>query len=233
MAKKQRILARVEERLAGEPTRLCALRELVESVGTRNVGSRIEFGALDSSNLTGLVELTRWRRHWRRPLDDWRYPDSDARRAVFSSLANHLLAMYPVPAFMATAWWRRDDEGPAHRELFVHVARGKNPRTGRTPVPMTRRMAPHASPYFSLFLTSNYTEDPSIHPLFQEHLSERLHQRTNPVIGPIGKMVIQHQPLPKQRMRPPLHGVRLQPAVHSRCARPLHLAATASRSPMH
>ena len=72
---------------------------------------------------------------------------------------------------------------------------------------------PHASPYFSLFLTSNYTEDPSIHPLFQEHLSERLHQRTNPVIGPIGKMVIQHQPLPKQRMRPPLHGVRLQPAV--------------------
>ena len=42
---------------------------------------------------------------------------------------------------------------------------------------------------------------------------ERLHQRTNPVIGPIGKMVIQHQPLPKQRMRPPLHGVRLQPAV--------------------
>ena len=143
MAKKQRILARVEESLAGEPTRLCALRELVESVGTRTFGSRIEFGALDCSNLTGLVELTRWRRHWRRPLEDWRYPDSDTRRAVFSSLANHLLAMHPVPEFMATAWWRRDHDEPARRELFVHVARGNNPRTGRTPVPMTRRMAHH------------------------------------------------------------------------------------------
>ena len=62
-----------------------------------------------------------------------------------------------------------------------------------------RSPTPHASPYFSLFLTSNYTEDPSIHPLFQEHLSERLHQRTNPVIGPIGKMVIQH-PLLSHRL---------------------------------
>ena len=36
---------------------------------------------------------------------------------------------------------------------------------------------------------------------------------TNPVLGPIGEMVVQHQPLAKQRMRPPLHRVRLQPAV--------------------
>ena len=36
---------------------------------------------------------------------------------------------------------------------------------------------------------------------------------TNPIFGPIGEMVVQHQPLPKQRMRPPLHRVRLQPAV--------------------
>ena len=31
--------------------------------------------------------------------------------------------------------------------------------------------------------------------------------------GQLGKMVVQHQPLPKQRMRAPLHRVRLQPTV--------------------
>ena len=60
---------------------------------------------------------------------------------------------------------------------------------------------------------SDHSENLAIHPLFHEHVSERLHQRTNPILGPIGEMVVQHQPLPKQRMRPPLHRVRLQPAV--------------------
>ena len=65
----------------------------------------------------------------------------------------------------------------------------------------------HASPHL---ISSDHAEDISIDPLFHEHASERLHQRTNPILWPIGKMVIQHQPLPKQRMRPPLHRVRLQ-----------------------
>ena len=60
---------------------------------------------------------------------------------------------------------------------------------------------------------SDHAEDLSIRPLFHEHAAERRHQRTNPILGPIGEMVVQHQPLPKQRMRPPLHRVRLQPAV--------------------
>ena len=49
---------------------------------------------------------------------------------------------------------------------------------------------------------SDHAKNLSIHPLFHEHVSERLHQRTNPVLGPIGEMVVQHQPLAKQRMRP-------------------------------
>ena len=70
----------------------------------------------------------------------------------------------------------------------------------------------HASPHFAKHQitpksSSRYTQ------LFHEHASERLHQRTNPILRPIGEMVVQHQPLPKQRMRPPLHRVRLQPAV--------------------
>ena len=60
---------------------------------------------------------------------------------------------------------------------------------------------------------SDHAEGLSIHPLFHQHAPECLHQRTNPILGPIGKMVVQHQPLPKQRMRPPFHRVRLQPTV--------------------
>ena len=33
---------------------------------------------------------------------------------------------------------------------------------------------------------SDHAEDLPIHALFQQHLAERLHQRTNPVLGPIG-----------------------------------------------
>ena len=50
---------------------------------------------------------------------------------------------------------------------------------------------------------SDHAEDLSIHPLFHEHASERLHQPTNPILGPIGEVVVQHQPLPKQRPRSP------------------------------
>ncbi len=57
---------------------------------------------------------------------------------------NHLLAAYPVPEFMATAWLRDDDnDGPACRELWFHIAAGNNPRTGKPPVAMSRRVAHH------------------------------------------------------------------------------------------
>ena len=41
--------------------------------------------------------------------------------------------------------WLRDDDyyGPASRRLFLHVGAGNNPRSGETPVPMTRRVAHH------------------------------------------------------------------------------------------
>ena len=65
----------------------------------------------------------------------------------------------------------------------------------------------------SFRMASVHAEDLSERPLFDQHAPERLHQRTNPIFGPVGKMVAQHQPLPKQRMRPPLHRARLQPTV--------------------
>ena len=53
-----------------------------------------------------------------------------------------------------------------------------------------------------LFLqASDHAEDLSIHPLFHEHASERLHQPTNPILGPIGEVVVQH-PLVSHSLRP-------------------------------
>ena len=57
---------------------------------------------------------------------------------------------------------------------------------------------------------SDHTENLATHPLFHEHVSERLHQRTNPILGPIGEMVVQHQPLPKQLPKYVVSNVRRQ-----------------------
>ena len=101
-------------------------------------------------------------------------------------------------------------------------------RTG-TPEIFNTDQGAHASPHFCR--ASDHAEDLSIHPLFHQHAPERLHQRTNPILGPIGKMVVQHQPLPKQRMRPPFHCVRLQPTVIPDPFPPPHPATTVRQSP--
>ena len=36
---------------------------------------------------------------------------------------------------------------------------------------------------------SEHAEDLSIHPLFHQHAPKRLHQRTNPILGPIRKVI--------------------------------------------
>lgn len=90
--------------------------------------------------LRGLVTLNERRGQWLRPLDEWR-PRSHNRRKQFASLARHLVADYPVPGFLDAAWLRRDKGSHAHRDLFVHIGRGNNPRTGRTPVPLSKKEA--------------------------------------------------------------------------------------------
>ncbi|HIG55596.1 MAG TPA: hypothetical protein EYQ18_16780 [Candidatus Handelsmanbacteria bacterium] len=52
-----------------------------------------------------LANLARNYRHWIRPLDEWT-PISHDPRQQFSSLVRHLLAQYPVPIFMDSAWCR-------------------------------------------------------------------------------------------------------------------------------
>ena len=60
-----------------------------------------------------------------------------------------------------------------------------------------------------LILLSNDTKDSLEYPLLHKHLQKPLHQWTDSLIRPVGNMVIQHQPLTKQRVRTIFHRVRL------------------------
>jgi hypothetical protein len=54
--------------------------------------------------VVGLLALASRREDWLRPAGDWR-PAGDGALPRFASLAQHLLAHYPVPGFMASVWF--------------------------------------------------------------------------------------------------------------------------------
>jgi hypothetical protein len=62
-------------------------------------------------------------------------------RGAVQALSRHLAAPYPVPAFLGSAWYARDDDhGPAQRRWFLEHARGRRFRSLDLPLAMTRRM---------------------------------------------------------------------------------------------
>jgi hypothetical protein len=90
---------------------------------------------------SGLVALALYHRDWLRPVESW-HPAHQNARPQFSSLAQHLLARYPVPPFMASAWL----DLPAGKKLpqhdwYRHLGRGENIRTAGLPLRLTRAMA--------------------------------------------------------------------------------------------
>ena len=89
-----------------------------------------------------LVRLYDRNGQWRRDPEKWRPTSHNARRQ-FSSLARHLLAKYPVPAFLDEAWLRSDRGSHRFRDWFIHIGRGANIRTARTPYPLTKMIAHH------------------------------------------------------------------------------------------
>src|SRR4029077_5853421 len=91
----------------------------------------------------GLLALARHSRSWIRPVADWKAQTHNARRQ-FSSLARHLFAEWPVPAFMDSVWFCGNSRGAVQQqEWFLHVGRGQNIRTADLPLPYTKRMAHH------------------------------------------------------------------------------------------
>jgi hypothetical protein len=92
---------------------------------------------------TGLLALYRWRRHWLRPVESWVPPEGGNPIGVFASLVHHLMAKYPVPPVLLSAWFTADERpGQRYQTWYQRAGRGKPLReVGLTTwLPMTRRM---------------------------------------------------------------------------------------------
>jgi hypothetical protein len=89
----------------------------------------------------GLLALARHSRNWMRPVAQWK-PHTHNTRRQFASLARHLFAEWPVPAFMDSVWFLGNGRGAVrHQEWFLHLGSGQNIRTAELPLPYTKRMA--------------------------------------------------------------------------------------------
>lgn len=99
-------------------------------------------GPVDGNTmLDALLALATQHTHWRRDVRQWR-PTSKSRNQVFGDLVRHLMAEYPVPSFMDSAWFAGSDASSARQQSwFVHIGQGGNIRTADVPISLTKRMA--------------------------------------------------------------------------------------------
>jgi hypothetical protein len=92
------------------------------------------------SGVEALANLARFSTSYVRSPGTWPGADSSWRGAV-ASLAQHLLGRYPVPRFLAAAWYARGGFDPhAKRRWFLAHAAGARFRSLDLPLALTRRM---------------------------------------------------------------------------------------------
>ena len=91
----------------------------------------------------GLFNLAGYQKAWLRPVEEWDPTGVKLNPLpLFSSLAHHLLANYPVPPVLLQSWFNPTaDARDCGQYGFYHVGRGGSVRTARFPVLLSRRMA--------------------------------------------------------------------------------------------
>lgn len=119
---------------------LCQVRGRSDLLRPARFRGRTDAGRLDAI-LGGLLALSEHRREWLRPVEAWT-PQGSHPIPLFSSLAHHLLADYPVPPVLLSAWFLGDTwEGRQQQRWFRRAGEGISLREVGFPVPLTRRMA--------------------------------------------------------------------------------------------
>jgi len=94
-----------------------------------------------NSFIAALSSLVRHWPNWIRPVETW-HPRSHSPHRQFASLARHLLAEWPVPAFMDRVWFQGMSQIAVEQQRwFTHLGSGRNIRTADLPIPFTKRMA--------------------------------------------------------------------------------------------
>ncbi len=95
----------------------------------------------DTPLVRGLIKLHDRKALWLRPLDDWK-PKSKNPTRQFGELTHQVFDKFgDVPVFMEGAWLRNDRPSWRYRDWYVHLGRGHNLRTAKSPVPVTKRIA--------------------------------------------------------------------------------------------
>lgn len=99
-------------------------------------------GHLDCNTFVGgLLALAHHAADGLRAAEEWR-PQTHSARRQFASLARHLFARWPVPAFMDSVWFMGiAPQAVRQQRWFLHLGRGENLRTAELPLPYTKRMA--------------------------------------------------------------------------------------------
>ncbi len=126
----------VERVLAEEPdgTRAPKLRELLGRVAER--APRL----VCANTITALKLMAE--ADWVRPPSTWQ-PSGKSQERLFRSLAEHVLARFPMPPFLWTAFFANEDTAALAR-IAVHIGAGGSlyqaVRSGLMPVPLTRKM---------------------------------------------------------------------------------------------
>ncbi len=90
-----------------------------------------------------LLSLAIYHEEWIHSVEAWE-PAVVNPLPQFSSLASHLLAAYPVPAFM-TSVWLKGQTAVARKQQgwFMHLGAGRNIRKADLPLPYNKMMAHH------------------------------------------------------------------------------------------
>lgn len=97
----------------------------------------------------GLLALALHEDDWLRPVENWMPPNAGSW-CQFRSLAEHLLTNYPVPEFMASAWFELPfGRKQLHHEWYKRLGLGQSIRSCNLPMKFSKRMvhwfnqAPH------------------------------------------------------------------------------------------
>ncbi|NLS97046.1 MAG: hypothetical protein GXX96_33335 [Planctomycetaceae bacterium] len=114
-------------------TKLLAAEPVIRQFGTQS----------GNTFIAALAAIAGRHPTWIRPLEQWR-PGTHNPRRQFASLVRHLLAKYPVPLFMDSAWFEGQTPAAAqHQEWFLMAAGGSSPRQFGLPIQFTKRMVHH------------------------------------------------------------------------------------------
>ncbi len=128
------VAASIERLLRDEDDPNGLLREMLGTVAQR--APRL----VDEDTLPALKLLAQANRVG--SVGDWK-PSGKSRERLFRSLAEHLLALYPMPPFVWSAFFATED-APALVAVVVHLAAGGSlyqaVKSGLMPVPLTRAM---------------------------------------------------------------------------------------------